>query len=61
MSRAPRISKSKFLHGLQCPKLLWSDYDAKHLFPEADAALQAVRHEIPALTAGCSWLYFKHD
>jgi type I restriction enzyme R subunit len=33
VSRSPNISKSKFLHGLQCPKLLWSDYNAKHLFP----------------------------
>jgi len=42
MNRAPNISKSKFLQGLQCPKLLWSAYNAKHLFPEADASLQAV-------------------
>jgi len=33
MSRAPYISKSKYLSGLQCPKLLWSAYNAKHLFP----------------------------
>jgi hypothetical protein len=46
------ISKSKFLHGLQCPKLLWCDYNAKHLFPEVDAALQAIfdqGHEVGAL------------
>jgi len=42
MSRSPYISKSKFLHGLQCPKLLWCDYNAKHLFPAVDDALQAV-------------------
>ena len=42
MSRTPYISKSKYLSGLQCPKLLWSAYNAKHLFPEVDAALQAV-------------------
>jgi len=42
MSRTPYISKSKFLQGLQCSKLLWSAYNAKHLFPEVDAALQAV-------------------
>lgn len=42
MSRSPYISKSKFLQGLQCPKLLWSACNAKHLFPEVDAALQAV-------------------
>jgi len=51
MSRTPYISKSRFLQGLQCPKLLWSAYNAKHLFPEVDAALQAVfdqGHEIGA-------------
>lgn len=42
MSRLPYVSKSKFLEGLQCPKLLWSEYNAKHLFPEINAALQAV-------------------
>ena len=42
MSRSPYISKSKFLQGLQCPKLIWSSYNAKHLFPEVDDALQAV-------------------
>jgi len=52
MSPSPNISKSKFLQGLQCPKLLWSAYNAKHLFPEVDAALQAVfdqGHEVGAL------------
>ena len=42
MSRSPYISKSKFLQGLQCPKLIWSAYNAKHLFPAVDDALQAV-------------------
>src|ERR1017187_4457568 len=42
MSRATYISKSKYLSGLQCPKLLWSAYNAKHLFPEVDAGQQAV-------------------
>ena len=42
MSRSPYISKSKFLQGLQCPKLIWSSYNAKHLFPKVDDALQAV-------------------
>jgi hypothetical protein len=52
MCHTPYISKSKFLQGLQCPKLLWSAYNAKHLFPEVDAALQAVfdqGHEVGAL------------
>ena len=51
MSRTPYISKTKFLHGLQCPKLVWCDYNAKHLFPEVDDALQAVfdqGHEVGA-------------
>ena len=42
VSRSPYISKTKFLQGLQCPKLIWSAYNAKHLFPEVDDALQAV-------------------
>ncbi len=42
VSRTPNISKTKFLQGLQCPKLIWSDYNAKHLFPAVDDALQAV-------------------
>ena len=51
MNRTPYISKTKFLQGLQCPKLLWSAYNAKHLFPEVDTTLQAVfdqGHEIGA-------------
>ena len=51
MSSTPYISKTKFLHGLQCPKLLWCDYNAKHLFPTVDDALQAVfdqGHEVGA-------------
>jgi hypothetical protein len=51
-SSTPYISKSKFLQGLQCPKLLWSSYNAKHLFPEIDAAAQAVfdqGHEVGSL------------
>lgn len=42
MGQTANISKSRFLQGLQCPKLLWSAYHAKHLFPEVDDALQAV-------------------
>jgi len=36
---------------LQCPKLIWSAYNAKHLFPPVDDALQAVfdqGHEVGA-------------
>jgi hypothetical protein len=46
------ISKSKFLSGLQCHKLLWHHYRAKHLIPEPDAAQQAIfdqGHEVGEL------------
>lgn len=42
MGHPANISKSRFLQGLQCPKLVWSACNAKHLFPEVDSALQAV-------------------
>lgn len=42
MGHTAYISKSRFLQGLQCPKLIWSACNAKHLFPEVDDALQAV-------------------
>jgi hypothetical protein len=48
----PFISKSKYLWGLQCPKLLWHAYNAKELIPEPDAARQAIfdqGHEVGAL------------
>ena len=41
-SSVPYISKSRFLDGLQCPKLLWSAYNAKQLFPQVEGSLQAV-------------------
>jgi hypothetical protein len=40
------------MHGLQCPKLLWCDYNAKHLFPDVSPAKQAVfdqGHEVGSL------------
>src|SRR5204863_2701522 len=36
------ISKSKYLWGLQCHKLLWHAYNAKHLMPDPDAQQQAI-------------------
>ncbi len=36
------ISKSKYLHGLQCSKLLWYDYNAKDEIPAPDAGTQAI-------------------
>lgn len=38
----PSISKSKFLWGSQCKKLLWYAYRAKDQIPEPDAAQQAI-------------------
>jgi len=49
------ISKSKFLAGRQCLKLLWTYYNAKHLIPEPDAAQQAIfdqGHEVGDLAKG---------
>jgi hypothetical protein len=48
----PFISKSKFLWGSQCRKLLWYAYNAKDQIPEPDAAQQAIfdqGHEVGAL------------
>jgi hypothetical protein len=50
--RAPYLSKSKFLSGLQCPKLLWHGYNAKDRIPPPDAQTQAVfdqGHEVGSL------------
>jgi hypothetical protein len=46
------ISKSAFLNGLQCPKLLWHTVNTKDLLPEPDAAQQAIfdqGHDVGAL------------
>src|SRR3974390_3455711 len=48
----PLISKSKFLWGSQCRKLLWYAYNAKDQIPEPDAATQAIfdqGHQVGAL------------
>ncbi|MCL4789521.1 MAG: DUF2779 domain-containing protein [Verrucomicrobia bacterium] len=48
----PYVSKSKFLWGSQCRKLLWVAYNAKDQIPEPDAAQQAIfdqGHEVGAL------------
>jgi hypothetical protein len=39
---SPFISKSKYISGLQCHKLLWHYYNAKDEIPEVDAATQAI-------------------
>ena len=41
-ARAPYLSKSKFLSGLQCHKLLWHAYNAKDKIPPPDAQTQAI-------------------
>ncbi|MFH0992504.1 MAG: hypothetical protein V1799_21100 [bacterium] len=38
----PFISKSKYLSGLQCHKLLWYQYNAKDQIPAFDAQIQAI-------------------
>ena len=52
MATQPSISKSKFLNGLQCHKLLWFYYNAKDEIPKPGAAQQAIfdqGHEVGAL------------
>jgi len=39
---ALHISKSKYLSGLQCPKLLWTQFNARELIPDPDAAQQHI-------------------
>ena len=39
---SPFLSKSKYLSGLQCHKLLWHYYNAKDEIPEVDATTQAI-------------------
>jgi len=39
---AKTISKSKYLAGLQCAKLLWTHYNDRDAIPEPDAAKQAI-------------------
>lgn len=48
----PFLSKSKYLIGIQCPKLLWYHYNAKDQLPAVDERTQAVfdqGHEVGAL------------
>jgi hypothetical protein len=52
MANQLSISKSKYLAGLQCHKLLWFHYNAQDEIPETDAAKQAIfdqGHEVGAL------------
>jgi hypothetical protein len=48
----PLLSKSTYLMGLQCPKLLWHRFNAREELPEPDEAQQAIfdqGHEVGAL------------
>lgn len=48
----PTISKSSFLAGIQCSKLLWMKFNEKEAFPEVSETLQAIfeqGHEVGAL------------
>jgi hypothetical protein len=38
----PFLSKSKYTNGIQCPKLLWHQYNAKDKLPEIDKRTQAI-------------------
>jgi hypothetical protein len=52
LPRVTLISKSKFLAGLQCPKLLWHSVNTPDQFPATDAQTQAIfdqGHEVGAL------------
>jgi len=40
--RSIRLSKTKFLEGLQCPRLLWYEYNRKKDIPEIDPVTQFV-------------------
>lgn len=42
LREAPFLSKSKYLAGLQCPKLLWMHYHAQDQFPPVDPQTQAI-------------------
>ena len=39
---SPVISKSRYMAGLQCPRLLWHKFNQPDAFPPVDAATQAI-------------------
>ncbi|MBI4398250.1 MAG: DUF2779 domain-containing protein, partial [Candidatus Omnitrophica bacterium] len=46
------LSKTKYIAGLQCPKLLWTHYHAQKMFPPTDVQTQAIfdqGHEVTAI------------
>lgn len=53
---APKISKSQYMRGLQCPKNLWFSYHRKDLAPDIGSQKQALfdtGHDIGALAKAC--------
>ena len=40
--QSPVISKSSYMAGLQCPRLLWHKFNQPDVFPPVDAATQAI-------------------
>jgi hypothetical protein len=38
----PFLSKTKYLDGIKCPKLLWNEFNNTEAVPKPDAALQAI-------------------
>ncbi|MEK9179292.1 MAG: hypothetical protein AAB893_02385, partial [Patescibacteria group bacterium] len=42
MKDQPFLSKTKYLDGLKCHKLLWYEYNRKEDLPEIDPATQAI-------------------
>jgi hypothetical protein len=48
----PVITKTRYVQGLQCPKLLWHLYNAREMFPPVDVRTQAIfdqGHEVGLL------------
>src|SRR5215472_16057563 len=41
-SSTATVSKSRYLQGLQCPKLLWNACNAPHLLPARDSQALAI-------------------
>lgn len=57
MSAAYCLSKSRYLAGLQCPKLLWMFYHAKDQFPPVDPETQAIFDQGNEITALAQTLF----
>jgi CRISPR/Cas system-associated exonuclease Cas4 (RecB family) len=51
------LSKSKYLHGLQCPKLLWYEYNRKADVPPPDPQMRSVMEEGKAVGKMAHRLY----